>query len=219
MHTDERIEGQTKPPLQGQLFDSLDDLMSALNAWGRPQGLGFFKRQTANYIDGSPTYATIACDRGGLNRASEATTRRTTTLKTNCKWSAVAKALRITGRKWTLEGKTAVHNHEADGSSADLATHRVHRRLTDLMKAEIQALSQNPEQRPRHILSYLQTQFPGAIIRRKDITNYLNRLQMAKYGSLNPTQVAQEALQGGHGKRKAPIQAVPPAAKRLKNAN
>ncbi|KAK4102271.1 hypothetical protein N658DRAFT_412339, partial [Parathielavia hyrcaniae] len=92
-----------------------------------------------------------------------------TTLKTGCEWTATAKALKKNDRKWTLEVKNASHNHEADANEAELATHRVHRGLTDAMKATVQALSLNPAQRPRDIFSYLLKQFPNEVFTLKDI--------------------------------------------------
>jgi len=79
--TAERIEDPTLPH---DSYDSLEDLMAALNSWGRGKGLAFVLEKTNNFMDGKPTYATIACDRGGRCRPSAATIRQTSPL-TNCK--------------------------------------------------------------------------------------------------------------------------------------
>jgi hypothetical protein len=174
--------------LHGMRYDTLDALLDDLNAWGRNSGFGFIKTSPGNYVSGVPTYAYIVCDRGGHQKKSKATSRRTTTLKTGCKWAATAKALKENGRKWTLQVKNASHNHEADANKAELASHRVHRGLTDAMKATVQALSLNPAQRPRDILSYLLKQFPDEVFTLTDINNFRQRLQTAKYDGLSPTQ-------------------------------
>ena len=53
------------PVLPHQLYETLDTLIQDLNAWGRSNGLAFFKQRPSNYKDGKPTRYEIACDRGG----------------------------------------------------------------------------------------------------------------------------------------------------------
>src|SRR5437868_5648956 len=93
METDDN----TTNPLYGQQFNSIDDVLKALNAWGRREGVAFVKARVSNYTNYNqqrqPTRADIVCDRGGRQRPSKATTRRTSTIKTNCAWRGVARAL------------------------------------------------------------------------------------------------------------------------------
>src|SRR5437773_874996 len=99
-----------QPFLPDQPYESIDNLMGALNAWGKDRGLGFVKKKSANKVNGLPTYVEVVCDRGRA-RESQATVRKTSTAKTGCQWSGVAKALAINQRRWTFEIKHAEHNH------------------------------------------------------------------------------------------------------------
>lgn len=74
------------------------------------------------------------------------------------------------------------------GDAADLITHRIHRGLTDDMKAEIAVLSLNPAQRPRDIVSYLRQAYPDAVFTQKDVENHRSRLQRDKQDGKTPTQ-------------------------------
>ena len=109
--------------LSDQPYDTPESLMDDLNSWGRSHGLGFSKTNTSNPVDGKPTRVDIACNRGGWLRPSKSLARKSTTSKTDCKWSGVAKALKPNGRKWTFEVLTSGHNHQAiPGDAAELIT-------------------------------------------------------------------------------------------------
>ncbi len=129
-----------QPQLQYQSYEAIDTLMADLNAWGKQQGLGFIKRRTGNLVDGLPIRVTISCD-CGFQRPSKATTKQTSTSKTNCPWEGVATSLKKNGRHWTFEIKKTEYNHETSTAST---THQVHRGLTSPMKTQIRTLSATP---------------------------------------------------------------------------
>ena len=192
--TDGATTGISPIPQIDDSYESLEALIDALNAWGRSNGVGFAKKRTSNYKDGKPTYATLYCDRG-FTRASQAKLRDTSTAKTDCPWSAVAKSLARNNRRWMLEIKCNDHNHEVRNSSiVHLATHSAHRGLTDAMKLEIEALSSNAAIRPRDIFSTFTKRFLDVPFMIKDITNYREQLQQTKLNGLTPTQALLEVF-------------------------
>jgi len=149
--------------------------MSALNSWGKNHGLGFIKTGGSNKVNGQLTYVTVACDRGGQEKASRATIRQTSTSKTKCPWSGVAKALARNNRRWTFEVKNADHNHRTSSDRAALTTHQVHRGLTDVMRTEVSALSRTAGIQPRDINSSLREKYPDEVFTIRDINNYRDR--------------------------------------------
>lgn len=165
-----------QPGLQYEDYETVDALMADLNAWGRGYGLGFVKRRPSNYINGLPTRMDIICDRGH-QRASRATIKRTTTSKTGCEWSAVAKILVRGNKRWIFEIRKTVHNHEAEAGRSSLATHQVHRGLTEPMKAYVNNLSATPGIQPRDIAASLGKQFPhtDVVLTLADINNFRAR--------------------------------------------
>lgn len=176
------------PELQTTLYESIDDVTTALLAWGRPYSLGFTKRRSLNYINGQPTRVDFACDRG-FSRPSKSAIRSTSSTKTDCPWSAVANAFVSNGRKWSIRITNQGHNHErGQGEVAELATHRVFSGLSEQLKAEVASVSTNPAIKPRDIYSSLKKRFPNEVFTLVDIHNYRQRLQRQRLGGFTPTQ-------------------------------
>jgi hypothetical protein len=189
----------TIPPthriLAGPPYASFQELIDDLNAWGRVNGLAFVKSRSINLIkDFGYTRFDIICDRGKA-RASEATTRRTTTAKTGCNWMGAAKALLSNRRLWTFEILKQHHNHEASVTPADLTTHRTHRGLSERQKQQIDDLSKHVAIRSRDILQYLQAQDPEAVVIQKDVNNYRGRLAKANRQGYTGTQALIKTLE------------------------
>src|SRR3569833_1448053 len=152
--------------------------------------------KTSNPVDGKPIRVDIACDRGGWQRPSQSPVRKSTTSKTGCQWSGVAKALKANARKWTIKALHNLYNHETtSGDAAELTIHRIHRGLTDDMKAEVAAWFRNAISKPRDITVYLRKQFPDAVFIQKDIENYRHREQRDRQDGKTPTQTLFEVLQ------------------------
>jgi hypothetical protein len=181
--------------LAGPPYTSFQELIDDINAWGKENGLAFVKSRSVNRVEGfGYTRFDIICDRG-KQRASQATTRRTTTVKTGCSWIGAAKALKSNGRLWTFEVLKPQHNHEASTSLADLATHRTHRGLSQLQKQQVDDLSKHVAIRSRDILQYLQAQDPEAVIIQKDVNNYRGRLAKANRQGYTGTQALIKTLE------------------------
>ncbi|KAI9763580.1 MAG: hypothetical protein M1839_006374, partial [Geoglossum umbratile] len=51
-----------QPQLDKLMYDSIDELMNTLNAWGRQFSLGFVKKQASNKVNNEYTRYSIICD-------------------------------------------------------------------------------------------------------------------------------------------------------------
>ena len=110
-------------------FESRQALFESINSWAKPRGYAFTTQRSTNEKNGTLTVI-YACDRSttSRDRLSERQ-RRTTTRRTNCPFSVIAKE--TANGNWTLkyrpDQRFAAHNHEP---SQHPSAHPVHRQLS-----------------------------------------------------------------------------------------
>ena len=164
-------------------FNSLVDLMEALEDFGPLPGFSVYKMRSANYRQGfGPTMVGLGCLRGKI-RPSEAHSRSTSTTKMGCKWQAVAKALLVDGvRRWTFEvrpGSERHTEHEAESRPPFKPFSAQH-------KAFITQYLDRPAISNREIAVDLRRAFSGIIFTRKQLRNCRHRLKAASLGGPTP---------------------------------
>lgn len=95
-------------------FESRQALFESINSWAKPRGYAFSTQRSTKEKNGTSTVI-YACDRSCKPPSSLLERqRKTTTRKTNCPFSVIAKE--TTDGSWTLKHRPdqrfALHNHE-----------------------------------------------------------------------------------------------------------
>lgn len=140
-------------PPEGQ-YASRDEVHAAINAWAAPRGYAFVSGKSKKTGSGKRVVY-FTCDRGGpVSDPSITRMRLTTTRRTGCQFSVIAKesldkaTWRLSHRQGSLH---AYHNH--DPSPAPSA-HPVLRQLSPGTKATVRDLA-NAQIHPRNIRGFL----------------------------------------------------------------
>lgn len=183
---------QIAPLPPSSLYDSLDDLIEAVQQHQRSNGAAIVKKSPSNYrifegeIEARPSYYTLVCDRG-CRRPSESTgLRKTSTQKRDCPFRLIASATKQQGWKWFYR-VAAEHNHEP---SIDPSAHAIHRRRTmDQQDLELSML-QYQGLPAREMAQVLRDSSPSdnAFFRNRDIYNDRQQLRTQGLGGLSSTQ-------------------------------
>ncbi|KJZ69936.1 hypothetical protein HIM_10674 [Hirsutella minnesotensis 3608] len=135
-------------------YESRESLVAAINTWAKPRGYAFTTGKSLKTANGR-VRVILACDRNKPPpSASTERVRRTTSRRTGCKFSVLAKQSRD-GTTWALthrpDGECARHNHPP---SEDPSAHPAHRRLTEQDAATISSLALSGTA-PRDIRTYV----------------------------------------------------------------
>lgn len=136
------------------IYDSRESLFTAINSWAKPRGYAFTTGKSSKTPNGR-IKVVYACDRNKLPpSASVERTRRTSSRRTGCKFSVLAKQS-LDGNTWVLTHRPdkdcTKHNHPpSEGASA----HPAHRRFED---GDIEAISSLTAAgaAPREVNTYL----------------------------------------------------------------
>ncbi|KAK1771228.1 hypothetical protein QBC33DRAFT_445249, partial [Phialemonium atrogriseum] len=162
--------------------DTIDDLMSDLNRWGKLHGLHFIRAQASNKDKaGNPRRFEVHCDRGRATAKRGAGIRNTSTKRIECPWRGVANALKANDFSWTFrlsnKQEERVHNH---GPSLDPSAHQGNRGFTEEQKGFIRIAASHPGVGARQIGSQLEAKWPDLLFKVKDINNELQYQRTAE---------------------------------------
>ncbi|KAK4077247.1 hypothetical protein Purlil1_12430 [Purpureocillium lilacinum] len=176
------------PPMPGPAAVSIEALQSHVNEFAKENGFGVIRRNGSGSRVRKTRYV-FQCDRYGEPRtSSSAGLRQRRSRKCGCKWKVIAEALEQNDYMWTLRAfadpQHSQHNHD---HSMSLSAHPVHRRLTDSVKATIEATSRRVGIRARDVRGIVQQKHLGTHYTRKDIYNARARLRREKLEGLSPT--------------------------------
>lgn len=135
-------------------YGSREALHAAINAWAAPRGYAFVTGKSKKTESGR-RIVFFSCDRGGAPpKASGVRQRSTTTRRTGCQFSVLAKEA-LDKTTWRLTHRPgsefAHHNHEP---STSMSAHPVHRQLSNADRSTINNLA-NAGVAPKEIRSYL----------------------------------------------------------------
>ena len=176
------------PPIPGLAVLSIEALQSQVNEFAKKNGFGVVRRNGSGSTVRKTRYV-FECDRYGQPRLPRgAGLRKKHSRKCGCKWKVIGEALEQNGYMWTLrefaDPEHSQHNHRR---SLSLAAHPIHRRLTDLVKATIEATSRRVGIRARDVRGIVKDKHPDSVYTRKDIYNARAVLCREKLGGLSPT--------------------------------
>lgn len=176
------------PPIPGPATLSIDALQSQVNEFAKENGFGVVRHNGSGSRVRKTRYV-LQCDRYGEPRPSKGVgLRQKRSRKCGCKWKVIAEALEQNNYMWTLrtfaDPQHSQHNHER---SMSLSAHPVHRRLTDSVKATIEATSRRVGIRARDVRGIVKETHPGAVYTRRDIYNARAFLRREKLNGLGPT--------------------------------
>lgn len=140
-------------PREG-IYESREALLADINSWAKPRGYAFTTGKSTKTPSGR-VKVVYACDRNKKPpSSSEGRVRRTSSRRTNCKFSVLAKQS-LDGSTWVLthrpDAECARHNHPP---SADPSAHPAHRRFKEQDATTISKLAISGTA-PREIGSYL----------------------------------------------------------------
>ena len=153
------------------IYNSRDELHAAINAWAAPRGYAFVVGKSMKKASFKRHVVHFCCDRGAgrTPTASRIRQRETTTRRTGCQFSILAKE-DVTTRTWAVVHRKGVefntHNHEA---SITKGAHPVHRQLSTTDTALVQGMA-NAGVAPKEIRSFLRTQ-SDSLATQQDIYN------------------------------------------------
>ena len=181
----------TTPPLEGLVFNTFDDLFTAIQRHTRQEGWAVVKTNaTSRRADGNYYRYYLGCDRGRKKVQSTATGRRqASSRKEDCPWSAVATALKSDGDRWTFKMINSSHNHTP---SIDPSVHPMHRCLTD---EEHAALERHTQAGSRLNVTTSDLRSKNQALKKRDILNARARLQREAAGPYTQTQRFIQVLQ------------------------
>ncbi|EGU84478.1 hypothetical protein FOXB_05007, partial [Fusarium oxysporum f. sp. conglutinans Fo5176] len=157
-------------------YSSREQVREAINDWARPRGYAFSISKSRTYANGKRE-CVFSCDRGAGRTPSLSGSRETSTRRTGCLFSVLAKEDRITGN-WLLKHRQGTqfhtHNHEP---SLDPTAHPSHRQLSREDQLKVQNLS-NAGIVPKKIRSYLR-EHSDTIATQQDIYNCISESKRA----------------------------------------
>lgn len=136
------------------IYESRESLFTAINSWAKPRGYAFTTGKSSKTPNGRVKIV-YACDRNRLPPSNSIERiRRTSSRKTGCKFSVLAKQS-LDGSTWILsyrpDKECTKHNHPP---SEDPSAHPVHRRLNERDATTISNLTTSGSA-PRDIRTYL----------------------------------------------------------------
>jgi hypothetical protein len=176
-----------------EIYGSFKALEKAIQAWARDRGYAFRKLRSTLEKTGRLT-VTFACDRSGkAPLTSIPRQRKTSTCKTDCQFSILAKESREAG-VWSLShrpGKQyAIHNHTP---SCNPSAHSKHRHFDRDTKKRISELSAAgiPPQKIRNYLYKVSTTLATA----QDIANEIKASQRRERGGKSSTEALLHELE------------------------
>lgn len=148
---------------------SRDALYATINAWAAARGYAFVTGKSRKTPSGR-RLVVYSCDRGGAPpKPSDTRQRSTTTRRTGCQFSVLAKET-LDKTTWRLTHRPgnefAHHNHTP---STNISAHPVHRQLSHTDRSTINNLT-NAGVAPKEIRSYLR-QNTGSLATQQDIYN------------------------------------------------
>jgi hypothetical protein len=148
------------------IYESREALFKAINAWAKTRGYAFTTQRSTKEKSGNMTII-YACDRSREPpTAQTGYQRRTTTRKTNCPFSVIAKE---SGYSWVLkyrpDQRFSAHNHEP---SQHPSAHPVHRQLSEEGASQVASLS-NAGVAPKEIQTLVREN--GSLATWQDIYN------------------------------------------------
>lgn len=118
------ISMELQPPdLLDRFYPSLDELVTALNAFASLQGYAIVKRRTNTSKKGVLRKAVLMCDRGKEHIDKNGSKRDTTSRKTDCPFDAIAI---LEQEEWSYRLRNGDHNHDPTLAGA----HPAHRKIT-----------------------------------------------------------------------------------------
>jgi len=170
-------------------FASREALFESINLWAKPRGYAFVTQRSTKEKNGT-LRVIYACDRsrhppsGSLKRQ-----RRTTTRRTNCLFSILAKE--AADGSWALthrpDPRFAEHNHEP---SQHLSAHPVHGQLSG-GTSQLASLS-NASLVPKEIQTLVRQS--GSLAIRQDIYNRIVEVRRDVYEGQSPIQALANQL-------------------------
>ncbi|KAM4061906.1 MULE transposase [Hirsutella rhossiliensis] len=170
------------PPIPGPAAVSVDALQFHVNEFAKENEFGVIRRNGSGNQARKTRYV-FQCDRYGEPRMPRgADLRQRRSRKCGCKWKVIAEALERNDYMWTLRAfadlQHSQHNHDR---SMSLSAHPVHRRLTDSVKATVEATSRRVGIRARDVRGIVQEKHRGTHYTRRDIYNARALLQGIPY--------------------------------------
>ena len=160
--------------------EAFDELLS----FSYHNGFGIAKSRSLrkNPITGQCGRIDVICDRGA-SREARGHTRRSTTMRRDCQWTA--RLVKLANGNFQFSMPEPLHNH---GQSDDPSLHQCHRKLSIEMQASIEAMLLNQHVVAQYIAKSLRRQFPNAAFQLLDVRNYIARYRRRQLGGLTPTQ-------------------------------
>jgi hypothetical protein len=176
------------PLVPGDPEPTFEALFDRVNAFAEANGFGIVKRQRY-LIKGRLSRYTLECDKYGEPRKSEgAGLRQRQSRQCGCKWRIFAVSLPENDYRWVsrwpADASHPEHNHTP---STDPSAHPSHRKLTDPVKATIEATSRRVGIRARDVRNIVKNQHKDSVLTRRDIYNARALINRQKLDSYNPT--------------------------------
>lgn len=153
------------------LYESREALLTAINSWAKPRGYAFTTGKSTKTPNGR-VKVVFACDRNKEPpSSSDGRIRRTSSRRTGCKFSVLAKQSRD-GSTWVLthrpDRECAKHNHPPSG---DLSAHPAHCRFGEQDATIVSKLAISGTT-PREIGTYLHNH-SDTLATQRDIYNQI----------------------------------------------
>lgn len=176
-------------PMEGDFpdaFESKDELVDAVQAWGKRHGVVISVKNSAKYC------AILVCHRSGEYRnyhglTAETRKRNTSSHKVGCPFRL--RAAKRNGR-WRVEVRETGHTHEP---LDDPAGHPAFRRLTDEQRERVHQMADNG-QTPLATLQELHSMPDGENILLQDVYNERLRHRTAQLAGRTSAEVLRESL-------------------------
>lgn len=152
------------------IYSSREEVLTQINAWAAPRGYAFVVGRSRKTANGRQSIV-FACDRGAgrIPELSDTRQRLTSTRRTGCAFSVIAKES-LCKTRWTLKHRDGsqynTHNHMP---SLHLTAHPTHRQLSNKDRSLVQGMA-NAGIAPREIRSYLRSQ-SDTLATQQDIHN------------------------------------------------
>ena len=107
------MASMTPPPLDGRLFDTFKELLTAIQNHAKQEGWAIVKTRVSNRrVDGNYYRYDLACNRGVNTHENRSTGRRiVSSCKEECPWIGCAVALKSNNDRWTYKTINSTHNH------------------------------------------------------------------------------------------------------------
>ena len=185
------MASMTAPPFDGVFYDTIDDLMEAIQHHAKQEGWVVVKTRAGNRRENGRYYRyDLECDRGTKKHQNISTElRKVASRKEECTWRGRAVALKANNDRWTYKTLDSSHNHLP---SLDPSVHPMHRRRTT---KDLDSIQRHTKAGSRLHTVAIDLRQDHPEIKRKDIINDRAKMRREAAGPYTQTQLFIKTLQ------------------------